>query len=324
MTTIVFGGTGFIGLHTAAELIERGERVILTTHRRNHETPFLRAAIERGDATVEPVDLRDAGQVSALVAKYRPDSLLDISGYPPKELSPAEEVSARVANYVNVFEAARANDVRRLTLTSSFDVYYGLDASLMPFREDQLVPLQEDEDNFIVQSWAKKTLEVVASMYRRQAGLDIVTMRPSGAYGPMYRTFLNVPSRLVRAAVRGEEPRFAAELDGVPLEDFGYDQLYVKDVGRAIASVHLEPKPKYTIYNVGAGEVVTNGQVLAAVQKAVPGFDVELATRSADSEPPLGMVVDTTRIREEFGFTPRYSLEEGIAEYVAWLRENPI
>jgi nucleoside-diphosphate-sugar epimerase len=324
MTTIVLGGTGFIGLHTAAELLDRGERVVVTTHRRNHETPALRAAVDRGDSVVEPLDLRDREQVFALVAKHRPDSILDISGYPPKELSPAEEISTRVANYVNVFEAAREHDVPRLTLTSSFDVYYGLDASLMPFREDQLVPLQEAEDNYMVQSWAKKTLEVVASMYRRQSGLDIVTVRPSGAFGPMYRTFLNVPSRLVRAAARGEAPDFSDRLDGVPLADFGYDQLYVKDIARAIGAIHLAPKPEHTIYNVGAGEVVTNGQVLAAVQKAVPGFSVDLAPRDENTEMPLGMVVDTTRLREEFGFTPRYSLDEGIAEYVDWLRSNPI
>jgi UDP-glucose 4-epimerase len=270
------------------------------------------------------VDLRDREQVFALVGKYQPDSILDISGYPPKELSPAEEVSTRVANYVNMFEAARQYQVSRLTLTSSFDVYYGLDPALMPFREDQLVPLQEDEDNYIVQSWAKKTLEIVASMYRRQTGLQIVTVRPGGAYGPMYRTFLNVPSRLARAAARGEIPDFSDRVDGVPLAEFGYDQLYVKDVGRAISAVHLEAKPRHTIYNIGAGEVLTNGRILQAVQKAVPGFKCELGIREAGAEMPLGMVVDPTRLREEFGFTPRYSVDEAIAEYIGWLRSNPI
>ncbi|MDT7574359.1 MAG: UDP-glucose 4-epimerase, partial [Pseudonocardiales bacterium] len=113
-------------------------------------------------------------------------------------------------------------------------------------------------------------------------------------------------------------------LDGVPLADFGYDQLYVKDVGRAIASIHLAPKPEHTIYNIGAGEVVTNGQILAAVQKAVPGFSTELAASDENTVMPLGMVVDITRLREEFGFVPRYTLDEGIAEYVDWLRTNPI
>ncbi|MFF3573815.1 NAD-dependent epimerase/dehydratase family protein [Nocardia jiangxiensis] len=324
MTTIVLGGTGFIGLHTSEEILDRGERVVLTTHRRNHETPTLRAAIERGDAVVEPLDLRDREQVFALVEKYRPDRILDISGYPPKELSPAEEISTRVANYVNMFEAARQYEVPRLTLTSSFDVYYGLGASLMPFRENQLVPLQEDDDNYMVQSWAKKTLEVVASMYRRQTGLEIITVRPSGAFGPMYRTFLNVPSRLARAAARGEVPDFSDRVDGVPLAEFGYDQLYVKDVGRAIATVHLEAKPRHKIYNIGAGEVLTNARILAAAQKAVPDFHCELAELADGAEMPLSMVVDTTRLREEFSFSPRYSVDDAIAEYIDWLRVQPI
>jgi nucleoside-diphosphate-sugar epimerase len=324
LTTIVLGGTGFIGLHAAAELLASGERVVLTTHRRQHETPEVRSAVQRGDAAIEQVNLSDREQLLALVGKYRPDSILDISGYPPKELSPAEEVSARVANYLNMFEAARQHAVPRLTLTSSFDVYYGLDPSLMPFREDQLVPLQEDDDDYMVQSWAKKTLEVIASMYRRQTGLRIVTVRPTGAYGPMYRTFLNVPSRVARAAARGEAPDFSDRVGGIPLADFGYDQLYVRDVGRAISLVHLAPKPQHNIYNVGAGHVLTNKQVVAAAQRAVPGFSCELRPAEEGEQAPLGMVVDPSRLREEFGFAPRYPADEAIAEYIDWLRSNPI
>lgn len=324
MTTLVLGGTGFIGLHASAEIIERGERVVLTTHRRKHETPALRDAVARGAAIIEPVDLRDREQMFALIDRHRPDTILDISGYPPKEMSPADEISTRIANYVNMFEAAKRYEVPRVTLTSSFDVYYGLDASLMPFREDQLVPLQEDDDNYIVQSWAKKTLEIVASMYRRQTGLDIVTVRPSGAYGPMYRTFLSIPSRLARAAAHGEAPDFSDMAEGVPLAAFGYDQLYVKDVGRAIASIHLEPKPLHNIYNVGSGEIVTNRRFLEAVQAVVPDFRCELGEVEAGTETSLGMVVDTTRLRDEFAFAPRYTVEEAIAEYIDWLRTQPI
>lgn len=323
MTVLVLGGTGFIGLHTAEQILERGERVVLTAHRRRRSTPTVDAAVERGDAIIDAIDLTDREQLFAAVAKYRPESILDISGYPPKELSPADEVTTRVTNYVNMFEAARAHDIARVTLTSSFDVYYGLDPALMPFREDEPVPLQESEDNFMVQSWAKKTLESIAGMYRRQTGLDIVTVRPTGAWGPMYRTFLNVPSRLARAAARGEAPDFADRLDGVPREDFGYDQLYVRDIGRAIASVHLEPKPQHRIYNVGAGEVVTNGAFLAAVKKAVPDFAVELAPADPE-DPQLQMVVDNSRLREEFGWAPQYSLDEAMAEYVEWLRHHDL
>ncbi|MEP7739586.1 NAD(P)-dependent oxidoreductase [Nocardioides sp. 31GB23] len=321
---VIWGGTGFIGLHTAAELIEQGEQVVLTTYSRHRETPYLRAAVERGDAVLEPVDLRDADSVMAVADKYRPTSMIDISGYPPKEMDPADEVRSRVANYVNVLEAARKLDVERLTMTSSFDVYYGLPQTKLPYREDEPVPLQESEDHFIVQSWAKKTLESIASMYRRQQDLDIVTVRPAGAFGPMYRTFLNVPSRMVRAAVKGDEPTFPREPDGRPRADFGYDQLYVKDIARAIAGLHLKKDLAHPVYNIGSGEVLTNEQILHAVQAAVPGFDYELAQTPADEPPALKMVVDVTRLRDELGFEPRYSVTEAIGEYAEWLREHEL
>lgn len=321
---LIWGGTGFLGLHTAKQLIRQGERVVLTTYARKRITPFLEAAVDRGDAVLEPVDLRDSDSVMGVALKHRPSSMIDISGYPPKELSPAEEVRTRVANYVNVLEAARKLDVERLTLTSSFDVYYGLSPRHKPFKESEPVPLQESEDHFMVQSWAKKTLESIASMYRRQEGVDIVTVRPAGAYGPMYRTFLNVPSRMVRAAVRGEEATFPLEPEGQPRADFGYDQLYVKDTARAIAGLHLKKALAYPVYNIGSGQVLTNAEILAAVQEAVPGFHCKLADTPETERDTLKMVVDVKRLRDELDFEPQYSTVDAIAEYAAWLQGHDL
>ena len=321
---IVWGGTGFIGLHTAEQLLDLGEQVVLTTHARGRLTPRVEKAVASGQAILEPVDLREADQVMAVAAKYRPATMIDVSGYPPKELEPAEEIRSRVAMYVNVLEAARKQEVSRLTLTSSFDVYYGLPESRLPFREDEPVPLQESEDNFIVQSWAKKTLESISGMYRRQVGLDLVTVRPVGAFGPMYRTFLNVPSRLVRAAVQGGEPTFPREHGGRPRADFGYDQLYVKDIARAIAALHSKPTLQHTVFNIGSGRVLTNAEILSAVQAAVPGFGFELDETPAGETRNLGMVVDTTRLRNEIGFEPRYTVTEAMAEYAEWLRHHQL
>jgi UDP-glucose 4-epimerase len=321
---VIWGGTGFIGLHTAAELLERGERVVLTTHVRRRETPAIRAARERGDAIIEPVDVTRADEVDALLARHRPDGMIDMSGYPPKALAPGDEIPARINGLVNILEAARRHRLGRITLTSSFDVYYGLPRAQMPFREDALVPLQEEMDGFIVQSWAKKSLEVIASMYRRQLGLDILTVRPSGAYGPMYRTMLNLPSRLVHAAVRGTAPDFSEALGGIPFAEDGYDQLYVKDIARAVATVHLAPSPRHRIYNVGAGAIITHGEFAHAIETAVPGFSAGLRHRPEGEPAAYGMAIDPSRLRDEFGFEPRYSLQDGVAEYAAWLRDHDL
>ncbi|QBR04101.1 NAD-dependent epimerase/dehydratase family protein [Paraburkholderia pallida] len=321
---IVFGGTGMLGQHTARDLIDHGETVVVTGLRR--QVPRLLAdAIDRGQAFVEYLDVTDPYAVMKVVATHKPDAFVDTSGYAPKLLAPSAEVRARVTAQLNLLEAAKLNGVRRVVLTSSSDAYWGLGAESMPLKEDMPVPLQEDGDNYIVQSWAKKTLEVIANLYRRQEGVDIVTVRCSGMFGPFYRTFLNLPSRLIKAGLSGTAPDFSK--GGVPLESDGYDQSYVKDIAHGMSLVVRAPDLKHHIYNLGSGRATTYGEIARAVEKAIPGFQVQLRSTEPASTPALGREIgmgnfymDISRIGAELGYAPRYSMEHAIAEYANWLR----
>ena len=92
---VVFGGTGMLGQHTAKELIDKGETVVVTGVRRQ-EPVLLKEAIAHKQAIVEHLDLGDPFAVMAVVAKYKPDVVVDTSGYAPKQLAPAAK-EARVA-----------------------------------------------------------------------------------------------------------------------------------------------------------------------------------------------------------------------------------
>lgn len=324
---IIFGGTGMLGQHTAKELIDHGETVVVTGVRR--QTPvLLEDAIERKQAFVEYVDLTDPYAVMGVMAKYKPDTIVDTSGYAPKQLPPAAEVRARVTAELNLLEAAKLNSVKRIVLTSSSDAYWGLGPESMPLREDMASPLQETDDNFIVQSWAKKTLEVIANLYRRQEGLNIVTVRCSGMYGPIYRTFLNLPSRLIKAGLSGAAPDFSKG-SGVPVEADGYDQTYVKDIAYGMGLVIRAPSLKHHIYNLGSGRAVTYGEIARAAEQAIPGFKVQLRSAAQDSSDASGPEVnmgnfymDISRLRDELGYEPRYTPERAMAEYTEWLRTH--
>ncbi|MDM0050554.1 NAD(P)-dependent oxidoreductase [Variovorax sp. J22R115] len=324
---IIFGGTGMLGQHTAKELIDHGETVVVTGVRR--QTPvLLQDAIERKQAFVEYVDLTDPYAVMGVMDKYKPDTIVDTSGYAPKQLAPAAEVRARVTAELNLLEAAKLNGVKRIVLTSSSDAYWGLGPESMPLKEDMASPLQETDDNFIVQSWAKKTLEVIANLYRRQEGLNVVTVRCSGMYGPIYRTFLNLPSRLIKAGLSGTAPDFSKG-SGVPVETDGYDQTYVKDIAYGMGLVIRAPSLKHHIYNLGSGRAVTYGEIARAAENAIPGFKVQLRSAAQDSSEASGPEVnmgnfymDISRLRDELGYEPRYTPERAVAEYTEWLRTH--
>jgi nucleoside-diphosphate-sugar epimerase len=318
---LVLGGTGFIGLHTVQALAAYGEPVVATSYRRSRGAELLATLTSSGQVTVEPTDLTSRAAVQALFAKHRPDSVIDVSGYPPKELAPADEVRKRVSAWTNFLEAAQETG-SRVTLLSSMDTYWGLSPEHLPYQEDQPVPVQERADTFITQAWAKKAYEVIGSLFARQAGLRIRTVRAGGVYGPYYRTMLNLPSRLAVAALRGAEPDFSPAVGGRPVGTAGYDLAYVKDIARGIALVHFAQDPAHDVYNIGAGRAVTNDDIARAVEAAVAGFHVELAP--AAEAAPVNIWMDISRAAKDLGYRPQYSPADAVADYVEWLRHHDI
>jgi nucleoside-diphosphate-sugar epimerase len=325
---LIYGGNGFVGQHIARHLLDAGERVVVTTHSRPAVPVLLRDAITHGSAHTAVVDVTDPLAVMALVAKYRPRVTIDATGHPPKALAPGRDVTFRIGALVNILEAARVNDVSRVVLMSSMDAYWGVGRDRIPYREDMDVPLLESTDHFIVQSWAKKSLEVIGNLYRRQLGMDIAFVRASGTYGPLYRTFLNVPSRLVRSAVRRFED-FGEDTGGIPFAEDGYDQVYVKDLARGVGLVALAPVLRHPVYNIGSGRAPTYAEFAQATERAVPGFAIALRSLSAHPQAATrdaamrGLWMDIGRAREELGYEPLHSVEEAITEYAEWLSTHP-
>lgn len=319
---LIFGGNGFVGQHVARLLLDLGERVAVTSHSRGAPPILLAGDISAGKALVVPVDVTDSFAVMETMARLRPRIVIDLTGHHPKALSPGRDVAFRTSALLNILESARINEVDRVVLMSSMDVYWGLPTSQAPFLEDDPVPLLESDDHFIVQSWVKKSLEVIGNLYRRQHGMDIAFVRASGIYGPLYRTYLNLPSRMVRAAVEGY-----MELGGPgapPFAESGYDQLYVKDMAQGIGLVALAPELRHPVYNIGSGRVPAYGEFAEAVRRVMPEFAVTLPHRLANDpvDPMDGRWMSIERAQAELGFTPQFDVEAAMADYLAWVNAH--
>jgi UDP-glucose 4-epimerase len=96
--------------------------------------------------------------------------------------------------------------------------------------------------------------------------------------------------------------------------------LYVKDCACAIALLQTATRLAHSTYNVGSGHATSNAEVVAAIQRALPGAELPLEPRRSRH----GMVayLDTTRLQADTGFEPEYDLDRAIAEYVHWLRNG--
>ena len=131
------------------------------------------------------------------------------------------------------------------------------------------------------------------------------------------RTFI---SRVVHAAARGEHADLAGVSFGAAPDDSA-DWCDVRDCARGIALLATAPALRHATYNVGCGVSSRNRDVVRAALEAVA--DAELGLPQAFAEPPSdtrpGLALDIARLREDTGYAPRFTLTEGVADYVAWL-----
>jgi nucleoside-diphosphate-sugar epimerase len=138
----------------------------------------------------------------------------------------------------------------------------------------------------------------------------------------MYYSMANLPSRLCHAAVKGALPDYGPA--GVPYAADSGDFTSVRDVAEITAIVHQADKLQHRVYNMGNGRAVQMQELAEAVMAAAPEARIELQPGENPRGNPPDNYLSLDRVKEEFGFTPRYPIvERGIADYIAWLRTHP-
>jgi len=111
--TLLIGGMGFIGLHTARRFLDAGQNdVVLTYHQNRREPDFLKPDLGKR-AQVERMDVLDAANVADVITRHAVDSVVYLAVPALNGVSPAEEFQTNTAGYLNVLEACRAAGVRR-------------------------------------------------------------------------------------------------------------------------------------------------------------------------------------------------------------------
>jgi UDP-glucose 4-epimerase len=94
----------------------------------------------------------------------------------------------------------------------------------------------------------------------------------------------------------------------------------IKDGARAIALLQLAPRLNHRTYNIAAGEVLTNREVVAAIRRLVSDARVELPDRPSPDGSSQEVCLDISRLRQDVGYRSSYDTDHAVADYLAWLR----
>jgi dTDP-glucose 4,6-dehydratase len=299
MRILVAGGAGFIGSHFAERLLAAGEDVVVLdklTYAGNEANVPARAEFVRGDVAT-PEDVEAVGRVDAIV-NFAAETHVDRS-----ILGPTEFVRTDVLGALVLVQHAHRYGIR-LVHVSTDEVYGDVTE---PVRED--VPLRPSSPYSA--SKAGGDLQVLAAV--RTFGADACITRGSNTYGAR-----QYPEKLV--------PLFVTNaLAGEPLPLYGdgrqvRDWLHVDDHCAAIELV-LRNGQSGEVYNAGADDERENREVAERIIELTEADPALL--RHVDDRPghDRRYALDSAKLRT-LGWEPRRRFEDGLAETVAWYRDN--
>lgn len=316
---LITGGLGFVGSNTARALLDLQADCVLTQHRKTRVPEFLKYQIEKR-VFIEQVDVQDLESLRALGKKHKITGIIHLvtGGVPAgraNALELAEDIHHTVTSIANVIQVAQEWGVKRVLLTSAPVIYNGI--AELPWREDQPLLMTA---TYPMEA-AKKCGEILCSYLGQQLQVECIEVRLASMYGPNYDATRGLfIGRLVHAAVKDEKPNIEGIRFGSAYADDGGDHCYIKDAARGIALLATADTLNHRLYNVSSGRPTTNQDVLKAIQKVFPDFQVELPAGHMPGLPETLWYFDITRLREDTGFEPQFSLEAGIADYIRWLQ----
>lgn len=283
---LVTGASGFIGRHTLGPLVSAGHEV----HAVSRGRQFPREGVRWHSA-----DLIESAE---LVREVRPEILVHLAWYAEHGAFWISTENLRWVEASLALLRAFAEVGGERAVLAGTCAEYDWTGAPDALREGE-TPLRPGT----LYGAAKAGLHEVARAYATQAGFSLAWGRVFFLYGPDEapgRLFASVARALVR-----DEP--ARTTEGTQVRDF----LHVADVARAFAA--LASSDVTGAVNIGSGEPTTLRAFVEEVGRAAgrPHLLELGALGSRPGEPPR-LVADTRRLREEVGFSPEFTLQEGI------------
>jgi UDP-glucose 4-epimerase len=296
--TIIIGGSGFIGRQLIKHLIAEGRDVQVVG--RSLEPRYVLPkgcryySCNYGDVQAIRKILTSESEVIDLAYSTVPKTSFE---------DPLYDLASNLPNSVAFLQESARIGVKKVLIVSSGGTVYG-PATFLPITENH--PTRPISPYGIT----KLAIDCYAMMYFRNAGLPIVIVRPSNAYGEDQRT--GSGQGFLAAAIR-------AVLEARDIDIYGEkgtirDYIHVSDVALGIQAA-LSSGKEGNIYNIGTGIGSTNMEVLSMLRchAVASGLDVRVRLLPARGFDVDANILDSTHLRNDTGWAPKIDLFHGIS-----------
>jgi NAD dependent epimerase/dehydratase len=308
---LVTGAGGFIGSHLTERLVELGaETRAFVRYSSTGSWGWLDQSPLKNDVEVVLGDIRDQDTVThALAGVDIVFHLAALIAIPYSYQAPLSYVRTNVEGTLNVLQAAQRVESEIVVHTSTSEVYGT--ARTVPIDENH--PLQGQSPY----SASKIGADKIAESFHLSFGLPVVTVRPFNTFGPRQSARAVIPT-IVTQALNGSEIRLG-NLE--PTRDLNF----VADTVEGFIKAAETPKAIGETINLGSGREISIGDLAALILKLM-NRDIPIALEDTRVRPENSevdrLLADSRKGQSILGWKPKYSLEEGLAATIEWIREN--
>ncbi len=307
MTTLITGGTGFIGAEIVKMLLDRGEGPIHVAHRSGNLGRLTGVA---GHRVLHQIDLSHPQSIERVGSGLAPDQLFHFGAIltGPGEQDPQALLEANATGFMRIIEAARLAGTRQMIFASSIGTY-GRDLGGEPIDD---LSLQRPLTAYGV---TKVFGENLGAYYRSKYGLDFRGLRYPSIVGPGVTTW----SVAQYTSWMIEKPALGEPFEVWTAPESVVALMYYRDAARA--AIELADAPLESIRSMnylvdGPQPTPTAGELADAVRRQIPGAEITFDTESENSRPRTSIRIDDSAARSEWGWEPSYDVDAMVSALI--------
>ncbi|SMO78954.1 UDP-glucose 4-epimerase GalE [Fodinibius sediminis] len=332
MNILVTGGAGYIGSHTVAELLSRGDEVIVVDNLSNSKETALQRVqeITGRSLTFYKADLLDKQALDNIFTNHDIDAVIHFAGYK----AVGESVSKPLSYYHNnvtgtlyLCEIMQKYGVSELVFSSSATVY----------GDPHTVPIKEDFPVTATNPYGRTKLfieKILRDLHVANPSWNIALLRyfnpvgahPSGRIGEDPNDIPNNLMPYITQVAVGKLEKLSVFGDDYPTHDGTgvRDYIHVVDlaIGHLKALEKLSEKPGVVTYNLGTGQGYSVLDVIKAFEEA-SGKKVPYQITDRRPGDIASCYADPTKAQEELGWKASRSLVDMCKDSWRWQSQNP-
>ncbi len=316
MSILVCGGAGYIGSHMVAELLEKGEDVVIIDNfQKGHRDAILGGKVYEGD-------LRDKKILDKVFTENSIEAVIDFAAdslVGESVIEPLKYFNNNVGGTINLLEAMRDYNVKNIVFSSTAATY----------GEPDRVPIEEEDKTFPTNPYgeSKLTVEKILKWCDKAYGIKYTALRyfnaagahVSGKIGEDHKPESHLIPIILQVAL-GQRDKIMIYGDDYSTEDGTCirDYIHVTDLANAhlLAVNRLKNGGQSIICNLGNGTGFSVKQVIEVCRKVTEcNIEAEVAPRR-EGDPAI-LIASSDKAKKQLGWNPKYNSIESIVE-TAW------